>query len=478
MKKVIRRLVVLLLTAVLSVSAVKFDVHAEGAYEGPDIFAHTYCVINGDTGEVLMSKNKDERMFPASTTKILTALIVLENVEDLSQELTFTHSAVDIDPSSSTLDPKAMEGETMTVKDALYGMLLKSANECGAMLGEFVGGSEEKFAEMMNEKAAEIGAVNSHFMNAYGIHHEEHYTTAYDLCLILKAAMENERYRELNGTKEYTISETNLCTSRTFPIGHQMMNGMFETESEGVIGGKTGSTPQAGRVLTTATDRDGLYTISVLMGSDTENQYSDEAVLQEFTYGFLKKEIAPVEWVPVGDKVTVTENVRVRYSPSVNAGVAGMLEAGEELERKAVYGDWSMVTYEDRDCCVASQYLNSNEPEKVPETTAYEWLENIEERETIGVEILESSETEQESSADNKDETTVSETDEKQRENKADFKGFIEYIAEESGLNRLAGKLGMSSKTVLLCAAGALILLICISVIMVRIAKKHRKNNY
>ena len=128
-------------------------VKAEKGDYGPDICGATYCVIDGNTGDVVLSQNKDVPLYPASTTRVMTALIVLEEVEDLNQMLTFTESAINIDPSSSTLDPKAAVGEQMKVVDALYGMLLKSANECGAMLGEFVAGSEAAFAEKMNKKA-------------------------------------------------------------------------------------------------------------------------------------------------------------------------------------------------------------------------------------------------------------------------------------------------------------------------------------
>ena len=165
------------------------EVHAEEA--GPDVYGESYCVIDGNTGEILISKNAHERLYPASTTKILTALLVLENVQNLNQYMTFTPTAINIDPSSSTLDPKAKIGERMTVKDALYGMLLKSANECGAMLGEFVAGSEAAFAAMMNARAAEIGARDSHFMNAYGIHHPDQYTTAYDAAQEAQALSEH-----------------------------------------------------------------------------------------------------------------------------------------------------------------------------------------------------------------------------------------------------------------------------------------------
>ena len=339
---------------------------------GPDIKAETYCVINADTGEILMSKDPHKRMYPASTTKVMTALLVLENIEDLDQKLTFSQSAVHIDPSSSTLNPKAMAGEVMSVKDALYGMLLSSANEYGAMLGEFIAGSEEAFAQMMNARAERLGAFDTHFVNAYGIHDPEHYTTAYDLCLILQEAMKNERYRKLNQTIEYHIPKTNMSNERTCIMGHQMLN--HTIPEAGVIGGKTGSTPQAGRVLVTAVNRDGLYTISSLMHSDLANYYKDEQVLLEFTYGFHNRKLPPVEWVETNDYVKAAETVRLRYSPSLLGAEYGAFEKGDTLLREGIYGDWSKIRVEGAGEFYAySEYLTSMEPEKVPLTTAYEW---------------------------------------------------------------------------------------------------------
>lgn len=356
---------------------------------GPDIYAESYCVIDGASGEILMSQHKDDRHFPASTTKVMTALLVLENVEDLSQTLTFTPSAIHIDPSSSTLEPKASIGETMTVKDALYGMLLKSANECGAMLGEFVAGSEAAFADMMNARAAEIGCTNTHFMNAYGIHNDNHYTSAYDLCLILREAMKNPRYRELNGTKEYTIPATNMNSARTFPIGHGMISGTVVCDAvpaEDIIGGKTGSTPQAGRTLVTAADHDGLYTISALMKSNTDHFYQDEIVLLEYTYGMHDGTLWPYSWVPTNDTVTASGGVRARYSPSLMSAVYDNIPDGTVLQREAVYMNWSRVNYNGETLYVWSDYLMSSEPEKIPETTAYVFVPTETAAETLAAE--------------------------------------------------------------------------------------------
>ena len=336
---------------------------------GPDIMGETSCVINGDTGEVLIAKNKDRRMYPASTTKIMTTLLVLENVSDLNSVMTFTRSAVDIDPSSSTLEPKAAVGEVMTVKEALYGLMLKSANECGAMLGEYVGGSEEGFAAMMNARAAEIGCVNTHFMNAYGIHHDEHYTTAYDLALIMQEAMKNPMFRAIAGTASYTMAATNMAGERYIVNSHKMITGDFP--EEGVLAGKTGSTPQAGRVLVTAVDREDLYTIAVVMGDTIEHYYEDTHVILSFAYDLYADRIRPVEWLPVNDTVTALDAVRVRYSPSTEGGVMTTLNVGDQLHRDGIYEDWSRVVLNGRYGYIASAYLSSDHPEQVPSTEPY-----------------------------------------------------------------------------------------------------------
>jgi len=334
---------------------------AETGDYGPDTYAETYCVIDGNTKEVIISKGKDERRYPASTTKVMTALLTLENVSDLYANVTFTASAVNIDPSSSTLTPKAQAGETMRVIDVLYGMLLVSGNECGAMLGEYVAGSEAKFAEMMNQKAAELGCRNTHFTNAYGIHNDEHYTTAYDLCLILQAAMNNAKFCEIMRNVTYTIPATNMNAARPLGNGHQLLNGTIPCE--GVIGGKTGSTPQAGRTLVTAVKRNGVYTVSALMKSSKENYYCDEQVLLEYAYGLRDGSVPAVQIEPCEDNVTATENVKIRYSPSLYGAEAGTLFTGETLQRTGTYRGWSRVIYGDRLCYVSSAYLTSSTPE-------------------------------------------------------------------------------------------------------------------
>ena len=193
--------------------------------------------------------------------------------------------------------------------------------------------------------------------------------------------MENERYRELNATVNYTIPATNMCGERAFTIGHSMINGTFE--EEGVIGGKTGSTPQAGRVLTTACERDGKYIITTVMKSTTENFYQDTAVLLEYAYGIYGDHtMAPFSWTETGDRVVPTENVRIRYSPSFKGAVYGLAYSDQEYYRKGIYGDWSLVECDGMLLSILSEYLASEEPEKVPETKSWRYEEPTEEETT------------------------------------------------------------------------------------------------
>ena len=373
---------------------------------GPDIFADSYCVLDMETGEVLMSCKKDLRRFPASCTKIMTALLVLENVENLDETLTFTTSAVTVDPSSSTLMPKAMAGEVMTVRDVLYGMMYPSGNECGKMLGEYVAGSEEAFAEMMNARAKEIGCENTHFVNAYGIHHPDHYTSAYDLALILREAMQNPKYREVNQAIHYTIPATNYNAPRELMITHALLNGSFPSEGYNIIGGKTGSTPQAGKCLATAVERGGCEMVFALMHSNAENYYLDQSVLMEYAYALHEHAIAPVEWVPVNDHVTTKDGLRVRFSPSTRGGIDYTCNLGDVFERRGIYGEWSKIIANGKVRYLSTAFLDSDDPENVPVTEAYTYEEPTEE---TTEETSEETESESEEVAETPEETTEEE---------------------------------------------------------------------
>ena len=164
-------------------------------YDAPEINAHAAIVMDLDTGDILYEKNPHERMYPASITKVLTCLIAIEqgNVNDV---LTVSDSVMaQVEEGSSSIGLVA--GEQLTLKDALYGMMLNSGNECALSIAEYIGGSTEGFADIMNKRAKEIGCTDTHFVNPNGLHNEDHYTSCYDMALIGHIAYQYLEFKTL-----------------------------------------------------------------------------------------------------------------------------------------------------------------------------------------------------------------------------------------------------------------------------------------
>ena len=177
-------------------------------------------------------------------------------------------------------------GEQVTVKDLVYATMVKSANECAYALAEYVAGDIESFAKLMNERAAEIGCKNTHFVTPNGLHDEDHYTTAYDMALITKEALKNDTFREIAGTLNYTVPATNL-TEETRPLwnGNKMINPAEPYYYEYCKGGKTGYTMKANNTLMTFAKKDGLELICVIMDCDgAKYAYSDSKALYNYCY--------------------------------------------------------------------------------------------------------------------------------------------------------------------------------------------------
>lgn len=243
-------------------------------------------VMDADSGAVLYGKNMNEAYFPASITKILTALIVIENC-DLDEIVTFSHDAVynvETGSSSAGLDVN----DKLTVRDTLYAMLLKSANEAANGLAEHTAGSIEAFADMMNEKAAALGCTNSHFVNPSGLNNPEHYTTAYDMALIAQAAFKNEIFTEIDSTLYYDIPPTkwNPDGLRVYP-GHKMLKKNTSQYYAGIVGGKTGYTSLAGNTLVTCAQKNGMKLIAVVLNGH-QTHYSDTKALLDFGFENFK----------------------------------------------------------------------------------------------------------------------------------------------------------------------------------------------
>ena len=344
---------------------------AEGTLEGPDVYAEGYCVMDADTGEVIIQKNMNEKFHPASITKTLTALVVLEEDYNLRDTITFSDNAIhSLSADSSTLPPMAQVGEQMSVKDVLYGMMLSSANECSNALAEYIAGSTEKFAKLMNEKAKEVGAKNSHFVNAHGLDDENHYTTPYDMAMIFKAGLENKMFKKIVSTPTYTIEQTNMTPARNLEMGHRMVNGNYQCD--GVFAGKTGRTPLAGRTLLTAATRDGRTLISVVMKSNDDEFYNDTAIILEYGFGIASGKMEPVVWQDAKETIWATGNVKIREFPSVYSKEKGILQKGQSIERIATYGDWCKIQVGDNIYYVSNDYVTNIDPSKPPEETSEE----------------------------------------------------------------------------------------------------------
>ena len=232
------------------------------------------CFFNLDTKEILYAKNVHDRLYPASTTKIMTALVALRHGDldaqtSVSKEaITFTESGV------STAQLK--EGDVLTTRQLLYALLTVSANDAANVIAEQIGGSQEQFVEMMNEEAMRIGATNTHFVNPNGLHNEEHYTTAYDLYLIFNECIKYDAFIDVIGTNTFTASITGadgLVRQEHWEQTNFYAAGLAEQPRDAVIiGGKTGTTTPAGNCLILLeTSAQGSPYISVIMGADTKS---------------------------------------------------------------------------------------------------------------------------------------------------------------------------------------------------------------
>lgn len=250
-------------------------------------------LIDASSGLVLYEKNANEKLYPASITKIMTTLIALEN-SSLNEIVTFSHNAIYSIESGSTHIARK-EGEQLTMEQCLYAVMLASANEVSNAVAEHVAGSIDKFAEMMNAKAKELGCKNTNFVNANGLHNDNHYTSAYDMALIAQEALKNETFRKITATKSYVIPATNK-SDEEFPMANhqQLLLGYKLTKKyDACIGGKTGYTNAARNTLVSFASKDGIELISVVMKSTPTDQYKDTVKL--FDFGFDNYEAFSVD---------------------------------------------------------------------------------------------------------------------------------------------------------------------------------------
>lgn len=247
------------------------------ALSAPPVSAEGAILIDANTGQVLYEKNPDSKFEPASTTKILTALITLEKTKLTDKVIVGNKPAFEDGSKIYTL-----EGEEFTVEQLLYALLLESANDSALALAEHVAGSKENFAKMMNDRAKEIGCVNTNFTNPNGLPDTNHYTTARDLALIAAEAMKNPDFRKIVGTKTYQIPQTNKQALRNL-TNHNKLILPTRYKYDAADGIKTGFTVRARHTFVGSATKDGHRLIAVMLKS--ENTYYND-VQNLFEYGF------------------------------------------------------------------------------------------------------------------------------------------------------------------------------------------------
>lgn len=237
----------------------------------PAVSARAAVVMDGNSGQVVYEKKGDERVYPASTTKIMTALLGIEYGQ-LDREVTVTGEAIGVEGSSIYL----VAGEQLSMEDLLYAAMLRSGNDAATAIAMEVGGSVEAFAELMNRRALELGAINTHFVNPTGLYDENHYTTAYDMALIGRAAMQNPTFAKIAGTKSWT------ATRQEGRDPYFYNKNKVVQQYEGGTGVKIGYTKASGRTLVASSEREGRSVICVVM--DAPDWFNDAYRLMDWAY--------------------------------------------------------------------------------------------------------------------------------------------------------------------------------------------------
>ncbi len=233
-----------------------------------DVYCNSAILIDARTGNVLYEKNSNQKAYPASTTKILTAYIALTQISDTNTEIIPSRNAIMSVPVGSSL-AYFSENEKLTLEQVLFGLLLPSGNDAANILAEHISGSSSNFAELMNVTAENLGATNSHFVNPSGWHDNEHYTTAADLAKIAYNAMKIPKFKEIVSQTRYVMPETNVSKLKRTFINTNKLLSSGEYFYEAATGIKTGYTSQAGNCLVASASKDGVELISVTMGGNT-----------------------------------------------------------------------------------------------------------------------------------------------------------------------------------------------------------------
>ena len=300
-----------------------------GISDAPEISAGAAILIDTSSEKILYSKNENEKMYPASTTKILTAILTIENC-NLDDIVTVPYEAIASIPSGyavAALQP----GEQLTVEQLLQLLLVHSANDAANVLAYHISGSIESFANLMNQKVLELGLQNTHFTNPSGTHDDNHYTTAYDLAIIMKYCMKNSEFRRLSDLKYCKIPATNKSEERVFNTTNELLthNNSSDYYYKYAIAGKTGYTTQAKNCLVSVSNKDDLELICVVLSAGLyPNNLSAKFVDTKslFDYGYnnytirkLRERDAIATQIEINKASKETQNLDLLISNDITA---------------------------------------------------------------------------------------------------------------------------------------------------------------
>ena len=278
---------------------------------GPDIEGDTAVVMELETGAILYDKGMNAQRYPASITKIMTAMLILENC-DLNEQFIMTETGI-TDVYSGSSNSLSKIGEVFSIEQCLPMIMIKSANDISTQVSEYIFGSVQKFTDRMNSRSIELGCQNTHFCNASGLENKDHYTSAHDMALIMREALKYDKFREIISMNNVTIPATNMSGKRYYETHMQMIVPENRYYYQGCLGGKTGYTDISKSTLVTCAQRDGITLIGVVMGGIDSNLVCEDmqAILNYAFQNFMKTDASYGYETISGGVVIIPRNVRL-----------------------------------------------------------------------------------------------------------------------------------------------------------------------
>lgn len=352
--------------------------------KAPSIIGESAILIEPTTGTIIYEKDPHKKMYPASITKIMTALLAIENCK---MNDTVVYSKKNLDSlTAEDSNIQCQVGEKMSVKDCLYALMLSSANETATALAEHIAGSSEAFAKLMNERAKQAGATDTHFANPNGLHDDNHYVTAYDMSMIMKAAIQYPVFLDVIHTTEYTIPANN---KRTEPFQsyqrHKMIFTTIPYYDADVIGGKTGYTDQAGKTLVTYAKRGNVSLISVVLKSNGDQVFDDTKRLLDygfdnFNYENVSENDSRFNFDTSNDFISPFSDTISNITVDKNASILipkgiSFSDLDTDVSFNLTDGSFATITYKYGDMVLGTANINytqskDNDETKVEETTS------------------------------------------------------------------------------------------------------------